>query len=472
MHPAFLGFLVLALVWNLVATARPAEEGRRRPTWERLVLLPLQLLLTAVLILDRRSGEPSLLLQHTWLAHLFPLLFLGALAQNLHCLLSRGARLTDIPLILFNVGVGAALMVADLALIGVPLGQRSAALLYDHAVLQGLLGTRLHMLFTLSWHLPLFCRRGAVTGLVDGALMLVPVSVAAFGALLLTIFATTAGGVLASFDEEPRVASLPADLAVAVVDRPGSLAAPGDWTAWRVPLDAVDTLEVPTRPRPLLVELIAPAAWYADPPDPDTAQEAFRAGALAAARRLTPDLLLPFPEPDGAGTLWFAPETDWRDLFEGLRLELGEATPPLALRLANSDRRSQRILQEVLIAPAVVDVVGPTLAPAGGGAADVGAAHADRILEVWREWLGPADQRPAALWILGAGLSPLAYGEAAQERFLEGCLARAAAAGDVAGVLVQCWRDDRHTLSVLRPDGSPRWAGRRLLELLPPGPGR
>ncbi|HZJ70432.1 MAG TPA: hypothetical protein VFF36_05825, partial [Planctomycetota bacterium] len=65
---------------------------------------------------------------------------------------------------------------------------------------------------------------------------------------------------------------------------------------------------------------------------------------------------------------------------------------------------------------------------------------------------------PPALWVLAAGLSPLAYGEAAQARFLEGCIARASARDDVEGLLVEGGRDRGHTLGLLRPDGSPREA--------------
>ena len=468
LHGVFLVYLAATLAWNLSASRRGHDE-RSRP-WERLVLWPVLVGLAIVLLHDRVVPESGPWLILPWVSHLFPLVFMAALVQNLTAMVRRGAQLTDIPIIIFNVGLGGCLLVADLALAGVPLGHTETSLLYSHSVVQGLLGTRLAHLWTLSWHLPLFVRRGRATSLSGAALGLLPAALAAFPALLLVALHGEAGKVIESFGQEPRVATLRSDLDVGVVVRADQPLQgpwpPGQLEVWRLPADLAPA-DVPANPsgRPLVLELAPPAGWYRSPPTQAEAEQTFLDGALRLSEQLRPSLLLPFPEADGEATLYFAPSTDWRALFVDLAPRLTTVSPKtrLGMRLAGTGPFSRAIFDALAAPPATLSVMGPHLEP--GGAAAGRASHAEATLQAWREWRSSLAD-PPEFWVLGASASPLAYGENAQERFLEGCLARAVADPEIRGFVVIGWRDLGHTLGLLRPDGRPRWAAQRFRQLL------
>jgi len=468
LHGVFLVYLAATMAWNLSASRR--GHGERTRPWERLVLWPVLAGLTVVLVHDRAVPESSPWLTLPWVSHLFPVVFMAALVQNLTAMVRRGAQLTDIPIILFNVGLGGCLLVADLALAGVPLGHTETSLLYSHSVVQGLLGTRLAHLWTLSWHLPLFVRRGEATSLAGAALGLLPAALAAFPALMLVALHGEAGKVIESFGQEPRVATLRNDLGVGIMvraDRPlQGQAPPGTVEAWRLPADqAVADLPPRTSDRPLVLELAPPPSWYRTPPTQAEAEQTFMEAALRLCERTQPSLLLPFPEADGEATLYFAPSTDWPGLCAELAARLSTVSPKtrLAMRLAGTGPFSRATFEALAAPPSAVTVMGPHLEP--GGAAAGRASHAEATLQTWREWRAAVAQ-PPEFWVLGASASPLAYGENAQERFLEGCLARAVADPEISGFLVIGWRDIGHTLGLLRPDGRPRWAAQRFRQLL------
>jgi len=472
-HGVFLAYLGLALLWNGFASRRGPDE--RRPAWERLVLLPLVGTAAVVLVRDRLvPTEPAWLL-HPGVPWLFPAAFVLTLAQNVTAMARRGVRLTDIPLVLYNAGMLLALTTASLVVAGRDVGVTGATLVHAHAILQGLLGHRLAHLWTLSWHVPLLATRVPPRTLIGVFVSLLPASVAAFAALMLVVLHGPAARVVGSFAGEARVTALRADLHTGVLARVDgtapSPAPPGSLDAWVVPADHDgEGLARDAESRPLVVALCAPAAWSRDPPPPEDRADVFVAGAERIAAALRPDLLLPFPEPDGEATLFFGPETTpevWRTLTERAAARVRAASPDtrVGLRLAGVGRRSAELFAVLARAPACVDVLGPRLDPAG---LDPGrAAYADQVLGTWTAWREPLT-RPPELWILAAGLSPLAYGEVAQARFLEGCLARAHADPAVRAILVDGWRDRGHTLGVLRADGSPRRAARHLAELLPP----
>jgi len=468
LHGVFLAYLLLSLVWNLFASARPAPDRKRH--WERIVLWPLLAGLTVVLVRDRVIPDQDPWLTLPWVSHLFPLVFLGALAQNVAAIRSRGARLSDIPIVIFNVGLGGCLVVADLALAGVPLGRSETSLLYSHSVVQALLGTRLAHLWTLSWHLPLFLRRSEATTIAGAAAGLVPSALGAFAALMLVALHGEAGRIIDSFGEEARVTTLRDDLLVGVVlraDRPlHGPGPPGDIDVWRLPADHSGG-GLPDRApgRFLVLELAPPPGWLREPPTQDEAERTFHEAALRLGGRLRPDLMLPFPEPDGESTLYFAASTDWRELLARLNADLAavHSSVRLGIRLAGTGPRSRTLFEELAAVPAPVDVLGPRLEP--GGAAAGRAGHAAECLDTWRTWRA-AVPNPPDLWVLSVGASPLAYGENAQERFIEGCLARASEDFQIKGLIVVGWRDIGHTLGLLRPDGRRRWAGRRLQQLL------
>jgi hypothetical protein len=280
---------------------------------------------------------------------------------------------------------------------------------------------------------------------------------------------------LGSFALEPEAPSLRADLQTGVWRRAdfdthvdADMDVPGRMAAWVLPADHDGTGLV--RPaRPLALSLRAPDAWsWERPSDLALAQAAFLDGAETLARALQPELLLPFPEPDGEAVLAFGhslPPDEWARLFGEARDRVLAVSPgtALGLRLAGSGERTH----ELFVALAeVVDVAGPRLNPGGLDRTSPDGPSADRLLAVWRTWHDEQPD-PPALWILAAGCSPLAYGEWAQARFLQGCLARAAADSRIQGVLLEGWRDLGHTLGVVRADGSPRTAAVMLDRLLP-----
>jgi hypothetical protein len=242
---------------------------------------------------------------------------------------------------------------------------------------------------------------------------------------------------------------------------------PGRMAAWVLPADHGGTGL--TRPaRPLALSLRPPDAWsWERPSDLADAQAAFLDGAERLARELQPELLLPFPEPDGEAVLAFGQPlkpAEWTRLFAEARDRVLAVSPGTALgvRLAGSGERTR----ELFVALAeVVDVAGPRLNPGGLGRTSPDGPAADRLLAVWQTWRGEQPD-PPALWILAAGCSPLAYGEWAQARFLQGCLARGSVDSRIQGVLLESWRDLGHTLGVVRADGTPRTAGVMLDRLL------
>ena len=477
LHGVFLVYLGLALTWNVLAARR--LEGETRRPWEQWLLLPWLALVTAVLVRDRLVPSADPWLTSGVVRHLVPLAFVATLVQNTRVLLRRGVQLTDIPLVLFNVGVGGALCVADLAAGGSGLMPSAAALLHDHSLLQMLLGTHQAQVWTLSWHVPWLLRRDRPRDLLGVVGGLLPATVAAFGAVVLAAFHPVAREVQTSFAREPTIEARPATpLGIWWrADLGGPAPVSGELDAWVLPADHPGTGLPPRGERPLVIALRAPDAWWFSMPGRAEAEAAFLDGAERLAERLAPDLLLPFPEPDGEGTLVFGAD-DGPDVWgprvaeAAARVRAVSPTTRVGLRLWGHGGRSRELFDAV--APAL-DVAGPRLQP--GGSDRGGAAFADEVLEAWQVWRGERSAAGAPtpeLWVLAAGLSPLAHGEEAQSRFLEGCLARAGARPEVAALLVDGWRDRGHTLGLLRPDGRPRRALQRLTRLVgtrsgPPG---
>jgi hypothetical protein len=459
LHGAFLAYLGLLLAWNVAAQrsaeARPARGGR-----SGAALLVLQLGLTAVLVRDRLAGGAPSLLEHPAIAAAFPLAYLLGLAQNLGALRARGPRLTDIPVVLHNTGLGACVTVAALALHG---QETDPVLLYDHAVLQHLLGSHLAHFSALSWHLPVLARRRDAATPAGALVALLGPAFCGFVVLMLVLFQREATDVLASFADEPSAAAR-ADLLVGVLERPDArdrsdTTPPGALAIWELPADH-DGLGLARDERPLLLLLRAPDAWLRSRPGPEAVQAAFLEGAERLARVLQPALLVPFPEPDGEAPLLLGgglPAEEWRALHEraGERVRAVSPHTRIAARLGGTGAGSRRIFEALARAPAVVDVAGPRLHP--GSAAQGGPAFADTTLDAWREWRAGLDQ-PPALWVLAAGLSPQVFGARAQARFADGCLARASADPDIEGLVLVAWRDRGGTLGMLGPRGTPRAA--------------
>lgn len=457
LHGVFVVYLLVALAWNVHASAA-AVAGRER--WERWTLLPLQVALIGVLLLDRARPHAPPLLGTWWVAGLFPLAFALALAQNVHCLLARGARLTDIPILLANTGLllCSGLGTAELAGAALPTGP--AALLHDHALLQHLLGSPLAHLSTLSWHVPLLCRRGeprSWPALLAGVFV---AALAGFIAAMLAAFLGTAREALAAFEAEPRLAVLRPGLQLAVLRAAPDLNDP-DLLAVRLPADTPPPDPYfPTPPRPLFLELDVPDAWRARLPPPDEAVAFLLDAAQAHAEAWMPEWLLPFPDPDGRGALLLGVREPaaWRALFAQAAERVAEVSPrtKLVVRLSQAGERSQALFLALAATPPVVAVAGPRLLP--GPVALGGPALADATLDAWERWRAQL-AAPPELWILAAGCSAPGYGEVAQARFVEGCLARASARADVRAVVLDAWSDAGHTLGLHRADGEPRLAG-------------
>lgn len=468
LHGVFLVFLVLALAWNLLAAR---HKGRWR-TPECLLVLPLQVAATAVLLHDRLVPDAEPWLLRGVVPFLFPLLFALALVQNALVLRQRGVRLTDVPIVLFDVGVGAALLAGAAVARGATLSAGATALLHDHLVLQALLGSHVAPLWSASWHVPLLLRRDPPPTLLAVLAGTLPAAVAAFGVVLMAAVHQSSQRVVASFAHQPQVASLRDGLSTAVWLRPSPgdpLPAPGDHEAWVLPADH-DGEHLPAPRRPLLLALAAPASWQLATPPSEQCLATFVEGAGRLAARLQPALLLPFPDPDGEAPLFLdeaVPFERWAEWFGRARERVRAASPStrLGLRLSGTGLGSERLFS---VLADLVDVAGPRLHP--GGAERGGAEQAGQVLATWRSWRSERDRSPA-FWILAAGASPLGYGEDGQAAFVQGCLARADADPDVAGIVLVGWRDRGHTLGLLRADGGARAAAATVARLLPSSPG-
>lgn len=462
LHAPYLAFLALALGWNLAAA---------RGGFERWAVLPLQIALSALLVRDRWVADAAPWLLQPYVGLLFPLIFGLALVQNAIVWGRRGApRLSELPLVAFNLIVGACVLAVSLAATGVSLGRPGDVLLADYAVLQDLLGHRLAHEWTVCWHLPLLVRRQPPRTLLSAFGGLFPAALAAFAVILLVALWRPNATVIDSFDAEPRPLAAPsrplgvwrrADLATAS-EPPGSL------RAWVLPADHDGAALPEVDGAQLVLALRAPAAWYHAAPSSAERSAVFLDGAVRLAARLQPRLILPFPEPDGEGTAYFGPEVGpdgWVAWMRRARTEIRAAAPDtrVGLRLAGLERPSRRLFEALAQAGDAVDVLGPRLAVGGPGRRAAG--FASEALDEWARWRSGVSA-PPELWILAAGLSPLAFGERGQERFLMGVIARAEARDDVAAVLLDGWRDRDRTRGLIRADGSERAAGVALRELL------
>ena len=332
LHGVYLAYLAVLLAWTWFASAPPpaAPPGgeppdRPRRPLDRALLVPLLAALAALLVRDRLAlGEPSWL-HVPALSALFPLAFVATLGQNVAVLRARGARLSDIPLVLANVGLGACTVVAGATLFGADWGPRADALLADHNVLQHFLGSVLAHESSLGWHLPFLLRRrepagwgGLFGGLATSAL-------AGFQVAVLVLFLPMSEQLVGRFELEPRLPGAPrAGLATGVLlraDAPATSLPPGNLSAWVLPADH-DGAGLPPAGRPLVVCLRVPEAWNLSPPDAAEFERAFLDGATRLAGTLRPDVLLPFPEPSGEAIValgYGEPPPVWRRRFEAAR---------------------------------------------------------------------------------------------------------------------------------------------------------
>ncbi|HEX5010319.1 MAG TPA: hypothetical protein VFY71_07950, partial [Planctomycetota bacterium] len=444
LHGVFLAYLLLALIWNIFASV-PAQPGRR--SWEWFGVLPLQLLLTGLLVADRLRPSAVPFIERPAVAALFPLAFALALAQNLHTVAQRGVRLIDAPILLANVGLLICTGLGAASLRGMALSPQASAVLYDHAMLQHLLGSPLAHLSTLSWHVPLLLRRGearSLAGVVGGFVI---AALAGFIAVMIAAMLGTARGVLQRFEAEPRVAALRPDLHVGVLaehvqGQPGLLAV-------RCPASPrllVTAGDASAAERPVIVDVAAADDWLFRLPEGDAGLDALMDEAVRVAP-LAPDIVLPFPDPDGVGALLFGVRSPqaWRALYERAAQRVHAAAPGvrLGVRFSGHGPASHDLFLALAAEPSPIAVAGPRLMP--GPPERGGPAAADETLAAWDTWRAEVPH-PPEFWILAAGCSAPAYGEQAQARFVEGCLARADARPDVTGILIEGWTDAGHTL--------------------------
>jgi hypothetical protein len=469
LHGVFLAYLLLALLWNLSASATLAGTPS---TWERRWIVPIQCALTIALFIDRLRPSSVPLLEHLGVAVLFPIVFLLAVIQNLAAVKARGARLTDVPILLANAALLLCTALGATEVAGVPLSTKAAALLYDHAILQHLLGSPLAHLSTLSWHVPLLVARREPQSIAGLLVRLVVAAVAGFIALMLAGMLPTSRGVLAKFDAEPRLAAVRGDLEVGVFD--GLSAGATDRTfTYRPDGPPLAEVEFGTPTPRIIVEVAAPDNWSRTLPAPDAAIDALLDATETVARWKAPDILLPFPEPDGMGSLLLGVRTpeEWRAMYVRAAQRIAAIAPGtrLAVRLVGTGERSHALFEALAAEPSPVAIAGPRLVPASPETG--GPAAMDGVLDTWAQWRA-AVPHPPQLWILAAGCSAPAYGEEAQAEFVVGCLARASARQDVSGILFDGGYDIGDTLGLLRSDGTPRLAATRLGELLAARPAR
>ncbi len=453
-HGVFLAWTALLLAWNFNASRK--EQGAT--PWERRWLLPLAVLLFIVLLRDRLFPFEASWLFSPLLAWAFPLLFAGGIAQNISAISSRGIRLTDIPILLHNVGLGLCTGVGAWALTGNPVTPSEASLLYDYSILQVLLGgSRLTYLSTLSWHLPAFCPRQSPTSLTRMAIALTVPAVCAFVVLTLATFKGPSDQIIASFFRDNGSLSSPlrSDLSVGVFTRDPHASPPGNVTAWILPANH-DGEGLPHPNRPLVLSLRAPDHWAWQQPEPDLATEVFIQGAVRLAATFQPAVLLPFPEPDEEAVnqagLRLSPDA-WHALYRRVRKEVRAVSPQtrIGARLATIGSFATALHRQLAQDPQAVDILGPRLQPAGTleGFSSIqgGAAWVDSVLFTWKLWREDLPS-PPSLWILAGGASHMAFGKVAQGRFVQSCLDRADADLQIEGILLDGWRDVGHTLGL------------------------
>lgn len=485
LHGVFAAVLLLVLVRNVLARRSAPATSR---WWTRLPCVPLQGACLVVLVHDRvRFGEAAWLAQ-PWARGLFLITLAAAVLQNLATLRARGLRPTDVPMVLHNVLLFGLVFLAHQVLGGAVLGEDATAALRGHSLLQLLVGTPLAQTWTLSWQLPLLLRHAPPASLGAAALGLVPAAYAAFSVLVPLLFLGDARAVIATFEDEPRLAeSAPAGAVDATVSGHGALRAglrvgvfahpatsarsapqpPGDLEAWILPADHSGR-NLPAPERPLVLEIGAPTHWNLRAPPPEERAPHFLAAAERLAGALRPALLLAGAEPDGESSLLVPVSwgpTDWLAFAREARRRVRAVSPQtrFAVRLAGTGPRSRELFDVLVGAGDAVDVLGPRLQPGGQGRG--GAGITDNILDTWSAWRAETTA-PPGFFVLGAGLSPLAFGHAAHARFLEGVLARAHAIPELEGVLVDGWRDRGHTCGIADEDGALRPAGARLVEIL------
>ncbi len=462
LHGALLTWLLVALIWNWRAGAR--EGGGRH--WERWVVLPLQVIATGVLLRDRLVPHESSWLLVPGVAYLFPLAFAPALLQNLAAIRGRGPRLIDIPIVLANAGLLLCTGVAALSLSGTRLSRPETVLLYDYSVLQILLGnSRLALVSTLAWHVPVLCPRRTPTSVRQVAVGLVVPAVCGFVAMMLVAMHAPAERVMATFaGEEPAPAHWDRDLPGGVFVRPASsdledparsAHAPGTVQAWVLPADHPG-IDLPRDRRALVLALRAPDDWALSRPDRAVALAVFKDGAERLARMLRPTLLLPFPDPDEAALiqadLRLTPG-EWRAAYVEVAARVRAVSPEtrIGCALSTVGEFTRGLYRELARDTAAVDVLGPRLQPGGThegvSSHRSGAWWADSVTDTWNDWRRDLPPAPA-LWVLGAGASHMAFGRAAQERFVEGCVARVSERPWLEGLLIDGWRDRGHTLGI------------------------
>jgi hypothetical protein len=167
-------------------------------------------------------------------------------------------------------------------------------------------------------------------------------------------------------------------------------------------------------------------------------------------------VLLPFPEPDGVAPLLFGAgltPADWRALYEQARRRVLAVSPDtrIGARISGLGDESRALADRWPPRPRWSTC-------SGAAAPGQRARRRARARRRGARDVGPLARRAgAAARAVGAraGLSPLAYGEAAQARFLEGCIARASARDDVEGLLVEGWTRPRTHARAAAPRRQP-----------------
>ncbi len=455
-YVVYLVFLAAVLFWNVRAARRDADEAPTRgPRLETWLLLP-QLACLAILVRDRlQPFDAPWLLEAAWL---FPVTFACGVVQNIVAMAKRGARLSDIPLVLYNVGIGVCVGIATLAANGNVLAPEEAVVLYDYSVLQMLLGGRMTYVTTLSWHLPMFAMRSTPTSITQVAMRLWIPAVGAFAVSIIVANHAASAEVIGSFAREPTMEDFERDTERAWrTDLQG-----GVWTtptldgetplgtvdAWILPADH-DGSGLPEPTRFLVVALRAPDIWARAHPTDTEALQTFLDGAEHLAGVLQPEILLPFPDPDRdvleTAGIRRTPD-EWATLYAEARRRVRTASPTTrtACRLSTIQSFGRKLFTALVEADAV-DIAGPRLQPGG---VSTGAAWADITLDAWDDWRTTAGNESPALWVLGAGASHMAFGRAAQERFIEGCVVRVQRRSRIDGILFEGWRDVGHTRGI------------------------
>jgi len=178
-------------------------------------------------------------------------------------------------------------------------------------------------------------------------------------------------------------------------------------------------------------------------------------------RRLRPDILIPAEDPYGTGARAFGllPVGVWQDYLTRAS-ELAKRLRPrtrIGVAASSFGTRDSLLYAWAVKPGSPIDVVGFSLAPSRRGAETLDASM--RAADRWIQTERP--RKPH--WVFSAGGLPLAHGEQSQELALSGILAWATSRGEIRGLIANGAGDYGAMVGLRAPNGRLRPAALAML---------